>query len=58
MVGDTSWQLLDKKFAVVAQAANRARLQVSTDDVRDLAGEIEWAKASLITPETYGAAVA
>ena len=58
VVGDTAWQLLDSKFAVVAQAANRARLQVSTDDVRDLAGEIEWAKASLITPETYPAAVA
>ncbi|OBB47319.1 ATP-dependent DNA helicase UvrD2, partial [Mycobacterium sp. 852002-51961_SCH5331710] len=29
-----------------------------TDDVRDLAGEIEWAKASLISPEDYPAAVA
>ena len=58
VVGDTGWQLLDTKFAVVAQAANRARLQVSTEDVRDLAGEIEWAKASLISPEGYGAAVA
>ena len=34
VVGNTSWQLLDSKFAVVAQAANRARLQASTDDVR------------------------
>jgi DNA helicase-2/ATP-dependent DNA helicase PcrA len=58
VVGNTAWELLDSKFAVVAQAANRCRLQVSTDDVRDLAGEIEWAKASLITPETYAAAVA
>ncbi|HNA50748.1 MAG TPA: ATP-dependent helicase, partial [Mycobacterium sp.] len=58
VVGDTGWQLLDTKFAVVAQAASRCRLQVSTDDVRDLAGEIEWAKASLISPEGYGAAVA
>ncbi|MFM8599188.1 MAG: ATP-dependent DNA helicase UvrD2 [Mycobacterium sp.] len=58
VVGSTSWQLLDSKFAVVAQAANRARLQVSTDDVRDLAGEIEWAKASLISPEGYAASVA
>jgi len=58
VVGDTGWQLLDSKFAVVAQAANRARLQASTDDVRDLAGEIEWAKASLISPETYPGAVA
>jgi DNA helicase-2/ATP-dependent DNA helicase PcrA len=58
VVGSTGWQLLDSKFSVVAQAASRARLQVSTDDVRDLASEIEWAKASLITPEQYPAAVA
>lgn len=58
VVGDTSWQLLDSKFAVVATAASRNRIQASTDDVRDLAGEIEWAKASLISPETYAAEVA
>ena len=58
VVGDTGWELLDSKFGVVAQAANRAAMQVSTDDVRDLAGEIEWAKASLISPEGYAAAVA
>jgi DNA helicase-2/ATP-dependent DNA helicase PcrA len=58
VVGDTRWELLDSKFAVVAQAASRLGLQVSTDDVRDLAGEIEWAKASLITPERYADAVA
>ncbi len=58
VVGNTGWQLLDSKFSVVAQAANRAKLKVSTDDVRDLAGEIEWAKASLITPESYPAEAA
>lgn len=58
VVGDTGWELLDSKFAVVAQAASRAGFQAGTDDVRDLAGEIEWAKSSLITPEAYEAAVA
>jgi DNA helicase II / ATP-dependent DNA helicase PcrA len=58
VVGDTDWQLLDSKFAVVAQSASRAALHASTDDVRDLAGEIEWAKASLISPEAYPEAVA
>jgi ATP-dependent DNA helicase UvrD/PcrA len=58
VIGDTGWQLLDSKFAIVARAANRARLHASTDDVRDLAGEIEWAKASLIGPEEYATAVA
>ncbi len=58
VIGDTRWELLDTKFAMVARAAGRSRLNVSTDDVRDLAGEIEWAKASLITPEHYPSAVA
>jgi len=58
VVGDTGWQLLDSKFAVVARGASRTGLQVSTDDVRDLAGEIEWAKGSLISPEQYPDAVA
>src|SRR6201998_172760 len=58
VVGDTRWELLDSKFAAVAQAAARRGLHLSTDDVRDLAGEIEWAKASLITPEGYADAVA
>ena len=58
LVGDSGWQLLDSKFPVVARAADARGMQLSTDDVRDLAGEIEWAKASLITPEQYPAAVA
>ncbi|WP_067970892.1 ATP-dependent DNA helicase UvrD2 [Mycolicibacter icosiumassiliensis] len=58
VVGDTSWELLDRKFGVVARAAGHAGLRLSNDDVRDVAGEIEWAKASLIGPEQYPEAVA
>ncbi|WP_414826502.1 ATP-dependent DNA helicase UvrD2 [[Mycobacterium] zoologicum] len=58
VVGDTSWELLDRKFGVVARAAGHAGLRLSNDDVRDVAGEIEWAKASLISPEQYPEAVA
>ncbi len=58
VIGDTGWQLLDTKFAVVARGATSAGLKLSTDDVRDVAGEIEWAKASLISPEQYPDAVA
>jgi DNA helicase-2/ATP-dependent DNA helicase PcrA len=58
VIGDTGWQLLDTKFAVVARGATGAGLKLSTDDVRDVAGEIEWAKASLISPEQYPDAVA
>ena len=58
VVGNTEWQLLDTKFSIVAQAANRSGLPTSTDDVRDLAGEIEWAKGSLVSPEDYPSTVA
>ncbi len=53
IVGDVPWKLIDSKFAVVAQAAQRVGLPTATENVRDLAGEIEWAKASLIAPEDY-----
>ncbi|MFH5211013.1 ATP-dependent DNA helicase UvrD2 [Antrihabitans spumae] len=58
VVGDVQWQLLDRKFGLVGQAANRVGVSTSTESVRDLAGEIEWAKASLIAPEDYPSAVA
>ncbi|RDI68830.1 ATP-dependent DNA helicase UvrD2 [Nocardia pseudobrasiliensis] len=58
IVGDVPWRLIDSKFPIVAQAANRAGLSTVTESVRDLAGEIEWAKASLVAPEDYAAAVA
>ncbi|WP_406692601.1 ATP-dependent DNA helicase UvrD2 [Saccharopolyspora sp. ID03-671] len=50
------WQLTDNKFRLVMQAANRLGLSTEREDVRDLAGEIEWAKSSLISPEQYPAA--
>ncbi|NLG56012.1 MAG: ATP-dependent DNA helicase UvrD2 [Rhodococcus sp.] len=53
VVGDTPWQLLDRKFAVVGSAAGRAGLPTGTEAIRDLASEIEWAKASLVAPEDY-----
>ena len=54
--GSARWELLDNKFPVVSRSARRARLDTSTDTVRDLASEIEWAKASLIDPEHYAEA--
>jgi DNA helicase-2/ATP-dependent DNA helicase PcrA len=58
VVGGDQWQLLEGKLRVVGQAA--ARLKAGTDaaSLRDFAGEIEWAKACLITPERYPAEVA
>src|ERR1700739_1827332 len=34
VIGDTGWELLDSKFAVVAQAASRLGLHVSHDTAR------------------------
>lgn len=58
VVGGDQWQLLDGKLRVVNQAASRLRVTTDAATLRDLAGEIEWAKACLITPERYPAEVA
>ncbi|WP_157554543.1 ATP-dependent DNA helicase UvrD2 [Nocardia crassostreae] len=58
VVGDVPWRLIDSKFPIVAQAANRAGLSTDTETLRDLSSEIEWAKGSLIAPEDYAATVA
>jgi DNA helicase-2/ATP-dependent DNA helicase PcrA len=58
VVGDELWPLLERKLRLVGQAAQRAGASTGADDLRDFAGEIEWAKASLVTPEGYPAAVA
>ncbi len=58
VVGDEPWPLLEHKLRLVGQAAQRAGAPTAADTLRDLAGEIEWAKSSLVTPEDYPGAVA
>ncbi len=58
VVGGEQWQLLEGKLRIVGQAAARARAGTDAASLRDLAGEIEWAKASLVAPGDYPAAVA
>jgi DNA helicase II / ATP-dependent DNA helicase PcrA len=58
VVGGDQWQLLEGKVRIVGQAAARVRAGTDAASLRDLAGEIEWAKASLVTPDGYPAAVA
>lgn len=58
VVGDQPWPLLEHKLRLVGQAAQRAGATTGADDLRDFAGEIEWAKASLVTAADYPAAVA
>jgi DNA helicase-2/ATP-dependent DNA helicase PcrA len=57
VVGDQPWPLLEHKLRLVGQAAQRAGAATGPDDLRDLAGEIEWAKSSLVTAADYPAAV-
>lgn len=56
-IGDTRWELLDNKFPIIGRAARDCDLRPETDTIRDLLSEIDWAKASLVTPETYAKAV-
>jgi DNA helicase-2/ATP-dependent DNA helicase PcrA len=58
VVGDQPWPLLEHKLRLVGQAAQRAGVGTGADDLRDFAGEIEWAKATLVSAEDYPAAVA
>ncbi len=58
VVGDEPWPLLEHKVRLVGQAAQRAGVSTDADDLRDVAGEIEWAKASLVSAADYPAAVA
>jgi DNA helicase-2/ATP-dependent DNA helicase PcrA len=58
VVGGEPWQLLDGKLRLVGQAAARVKAGTDAASLRDFAGEIEWAKASLVTPDDYAATVA
>jgi DNA helicase-2/ATP-dependent DNA helicase PcrA len=55
-IGGAAPEVLPHKASVVAEAGSRLRLQLDRVAVRDLAAEVEWAKVSMLTPETYAAA--
>ncbi|SDS36967.1 ATP-dependent DNA helicase UvrD2 [Corynebacterium timonense] len=57
IAGDLPWRLIDNKFPLVGRAARAAGLDSGKEMVRDLLGEIEWAKASVIGAEDYAARV-
>ncbi|MPZ81648.1 MAG: AAA family ATPase [Actinophytocola sp.] len=56
VVGGPQWDLLDSKLRVVSQAAHRAGAGTESEVLRDLATEIEWAKASMVAPDDYAVA--
>ena len=57
-VGGALWPVLEHKLRLVAIAARRANAGTDAATLRDLASEIEWAKATLAGPSDYLAAVA
>ena len=51
-------ELVESKARLVALAANRMGIRADRNAARDLAGEIEWAKSSLVEPGEYVVAAA
>ncbi|WP_198035389.1 ATP-dependent DNA helicase UvrD2 [Streptacidiphilus rugosus] len=56
VVGGELPRLLERKVQLVAEAAGRCRLRLERTELRDLTGEIEWAKVTQTVPEDYPAA--
>jgi DNA helicase-2/ATP-dependent DNA helicase PcrA len=52
-VGGPAPRVLDSKVSLLAEAARRLRLQLSAPDLRDVAGEIEWAKVTGVGADEY-----
>ena len=45
--------VVDNRWGMVAEAASRLRVSTETAALRDLSGEIGWAKVSNVTPDRY-----
>lgn len=56
-IGGTLPNLIEHKAPLVAESARRLRLSSDRAMVRDLASEIEWAKVSMHSVETYAQVV-
>lgn len=52
-VGGDMPRLVDHKTNLIIEAAQRLRMSTDKATIRDLAGEIEWAKFNMLTPQTY-----
>ncbi|WP_051898929.1 ATP-dependent DNA helicase UvrD2 [Sciscionella sediminilitoris] len=56
VIGGAPWELVERKLQLVGRAAHRCGVSTEPESLRDLASEIEWSKASLITPDGYATA--
>ncbi|MFP8883627.1 ATP-dependent DNA helicase UvrD2 [Streptomyces mangrovi] len=57
-IGGDLPRLLERKVQLVAEAAARCRIRLDRNELRDVTGEIEWAKVTQSVPEDYPAAMA
>ena len=55
-VGGPPPGLVNHKARLLTEAAQAMRLTTDRATVRNVAGEVEWAKVSMLTPDTYAAA--
>ncbi|MFF3315712.1 ATP-dependent DNA helicase UvrD2 [Streptomyces sp. NPDC003035] len=58
VVGGDLPRLLERKIQLVAESAARCRVRLDRNELRDVTGEIEWAKVTQTVPADYPAAVA
>nr|WP_130348121.1 ATP-dependent DNA helicase UvrD2 [Herbihabitans rhizosphaerae] len=58
VVDERQWDVLEGKIRFVGQAAHKLGAPTDGEALRDMASEIEWSKASLISPESYPEAAA
>ncbi|MGP5241590.1 ATP-dependent DNA helicase UvrD2 [Corynebacterium flavescens] len=58
VAGDLPWQLIDNKFSLVGRAVRSLGADNSKDSIKDFLSEIEWAKSSLISADSYPEVIA
>jgi len=57
-VGGAAPRVLESKISLVAEVARRLRIPAGLPELRDAAGEIEWAKVTQVRPDDYATASA
>ncbi|MGW0392593.1 ATP-dependent DNA helicase UvrD2 [Streptomyces sp. NPDC003042] len=55
-IGGEVPRLLERKIQFVAEAGSRSRIRLDRGELRDVTGEIEWAKVTQTVPADYPAA--
>ncbi|MDO5662806.1 MAG: ATP-dependent DNA helicase UvrD2 [Brachybacterium sp.] len=53
VIGGAVPQIMPNKFGGVAEACQQLHMSVDRAALRDIVSEVEWARVSMLTPETY-----